>query len=153
MQCTDTSAHYPLFTEPQNRFYLGVDVLPTTTASTAEACAGACNADPLCECCCLYRGMGPSPMQHSPRRRTRWAHPAGGASLQMMHCRAQYKQRSAPPRSRPSGNFWSLCPPAVGAAGCEVPSFTPNASPQIVPAGYCLLSWDAGTDRLAFFKM
>jgi hypothetical protein len=86
------------FTYGQNRFYQGIDGLPTISVQTAEQCAAACNADKYCE-------------------------------------------------------FWSLCPPAVGVAGCEVASFAPNASPQIVPAGTCVLSYDGTADQQAFFLM
>lgn len=52
-----------------------------------------------------------------------------------------------------AGEYWSLCPPAAGSAGCEVPSFTPNASPQSVPAGTCVLSYDGTKDQAAYLLM
>jgi hypothetical protein len=53
----------------------------------------------------------------------------------------------------PDCYFWTRCPVAAAAAGCEVPSFLPDASPQTVPARTCLLSFTAGADRIVYFKL
>ena len=62
---------------------------------------------------------------------------------------------SHPRRWRPgaAGEQWSFCPPAMAPSGCEIASFTANASPQMAPAGACLLSYDGTRDQNAFFKM
>lgn len=53
----------------------------------------------------------------------------------------------------PAGYFWTRCPTEAGSVGCEVASFTANASPQIVPARTCLLSYDGTKDQAAYFTM
>ena len=73
------------------------------------------------------------------------------AHLQRQRLPSPTASAARPPLA--AGEFWTFCPASQGSDGCEVASVTPNASPQIVPAKTCLLSYDGTKDQFAYFTM